>query len=517
MLQNLRERGLAGDFARLPSRYHHRMHRVLLVLVAVCAMSCGHTKANGTDGSPSPGSDGNLPADGPATGCPYASAISAPGIYRLDVQSLFANGGAVDWGALHQALACASTALGSGAGNGVRVIVQLPAGQIDLSQTVVDDQGQPLKGSIDVSGFNCVDPSAPNCGDVGGQPANTTNELIVQGAGAQSTSIVFALDSADHSRDVTGIYARAATNVTFRDMSFTWPYLTVSQGVVVSSTTTAAVLDIEPGFPGPDKILDTVNFPSSGRYLKLYAHYTVPGDPVTYCKIVEDPLNPDGSINYSQVAWSPGVAQPDPSGHPNRWTIPFSNPQPSPPFSAGQLVTIKSKEGRNVYQFLACSNITFDRVAWLRRSRGVFGGATMNGTSYGTQNVTVRDSTIVPEAAIGGIMPCLATPDGGPQVGGQLGFPSSGHVFTGNRFYFTGDDSIAFFDATNSTVTGNNILGSQSGRGIMFDFTDPNVLVSNGAAGFVYCNPPNNLAYNYLYQIIGTPPMGSATALTNCQ
>jgi hypothetical protein len=140
----------------------------------------------------------------------------------------------------------------------------------------------------------------------------------------------------------------------------------------------------------------------------------------------------------------------------------------------------------------------------MRRSRGVFSGVTVNNVSYGVANITVKNNSIVREAPINGVTPCLSTPDGGPQVGGRLGLPSSGHVFTGNTFTATGDDAIAFFDVKNSMVEGNKLNEAFSGRGLMFNFTKSSDSVTSGGSGISFCNPVNVLGMDIIYQLIAT-------------
>jgi hypothetical protein len=248
-------------------------------------------------------------------GCPYSKAITAPGVYTLDVKSLFpdtAHGNIVDWSSLNHALDCAHTALGSGAGNGVTVVVQLPAGKIDLSKTLVDSTGQPLKASLDFSSFNCIKPTLPDCGVVGGQaPPSTTSKLVFQGAGMGSTIVTLSMDAKNHNNDLIGILATKSVNVTLANLAFTWPYMTVTQGTVVSATPSSVTVDIQSGFPSPAQILDVVNFPSSGRYLRAFTYYKQTNDPVTYCKINPDPVTSNGRIVYSQIEWSTKPSQPN--------------------------------------------------------------------------------------------------------------------------------------------------------------------------------------------------------------
>jgi len=430
--------------------------------------------------------------------CPYLGTITAAGTYTLDVKNLFTVGGTVTWAAIRDAIACAKKGLGGGSGHNVTVIINLPAGNIDLSKNF--NVG---RGSIQIEDFNCTEPSAINCGNVGSEPSNSSNHLVVRGAGKGKTFIINAMDSSNHNNDQTGLWVSDSTNVTFTGMAFTWPYMMVTQGRVVSSNTKSVTIDIEKGFPSPDKLIDTVNFPNSGRYLHDFTYYRIANDPVIYCRLNPNPVSADGYAKSTQIPWIPGVKRPDPARFPRRWVIPFEKARKSAPYAPGMIIGIKSKEGDNVYTLKNVSYFTFDDVAWIRRSRGVFTGD--SSTGVGSVNVTVKNSTILPEAPINAIQPCMSTPDGGPQVGGRLGLHSSGHLFTGNYFVGTGDDAIAFFDVTDSTVTNNTLIGAFSSRGLMLDFTDPNKSITSGRSGISFCTPANKFRYNAIYQKIGDP------------
>jgi len=212
-----------------------------------------------------------------------------------------------------------------------------------------------------------------------------------------------------------------------------------------------------------------------------------------------DPVK-NGYIQSTQIAWTPGVKQ-DPS-HPQRWVIPFESAEKHPP-TPGTILGIKSKEGQNVYTLRNLSHFVFDTVAWVRRSRGVFTGSTFNGKDYGSINISVTNSTIAREAPINGIQPCMSTPDGGVQVGGRLGLPSSGNHFAGNTFIAPGDDAFALFDVSQSTVVGNTLASSFSNRGLMMDFTDPNHSATSGHSGINFCSPANKQSDNMIVQMIG--------------
>jgi hypothetical protein len=433
-------------------------------------------------------------------GCPFSAPVTTASTYDLNVKSLFAGGNAVGYAAIAQAISCAGKGLGGGTGHNVTVILDLPPETIDLSKTTAVG-----KGSIAIIGMNCAAPSAPNCGNTGGKPANTSNHLVVRGAGEGKTIIVFALDATNHKNDRVGLWVSDSVNVVFTGMTFTWPYMTVTQGRVVSSTATSAIVDIEKGFPPPSQLIDTVNFPSSGQYLHEFTYYKLAAnDPTTYCRFKVDPIV-GGYVQSTQIPWVPtGLKQPDPAHYPNRWVIPFESPEKHPP-APGTVLGVKSKEGQNVYTLRNLSNFTFDTVAWVRRSRGVFTGSTFAGHDYGSINVTVVNSTIAREAPINGIQPCMSTPDGGVQIGGRLGLAGSGHYLAGNVFTGAGDDAIALFDVTNSTVVNNTLSSSFSNRGLMMDFTDPKQSVTSGHSGINFCKPPNTLTDDGIFQMVGGP------------
>jgi hypothetical protein len=138
------------------------------------------------------------------------------------------------------------------------------------------------------------------------------------------------------------------------------------------------------------------------------------------------------------------------------------------PYRTGDLVGIKSKETGNVYWFFQGSDITFEDVHWTRKSRGVFRG--------GIDRVRFTRCVVDRGPDVQGQTPCLSTPDGGPQIG-QPNDPSTQDNWVENcRFVATGDDSIAFFNAS-GTVRGNSVRDS-FGRGILL-VNSPDALVED--------------------------------------
>ena len=425
--------------------------------------------------------------------CPYTSVITTPGNYTLNVAKLFAPNRPINSADIAQAVACAKTMLGNQiGGNGVTVTVQLPAGIIDLS-----DVKAPATAAIDLSGINCPNPSIAHCGARPNQPI-TSNQFILRGYGGNNTTLILPLHE-DHSLDVMGIQAFNVTNIKIEKLGITYKNQTVTQGRVLSANLEQVVLELEPGFANPASMTDLVMFPDQGRYMRRYRYAFNAERGIHYCRIIPDAVK-DGIVEWSQVPWGkPGLPNlgiiVDPA-NPRIVTIPFTSTRREVPYSPGDIVGIKAKQGRDVYRFSNSAFTTLDSVLFKKKSRGMFAMANRGGVPIGPLHVTVNNSRIIREAPIGGIEPCLSTPDGGPQIGFP-GAPGEGHVITNNFIQGSGDDSVALFDAANSYV-GNNRIYDSFGRSVLFVFTAYNKSMATNNLDM--CSSPNTFLRNDAFE-----------------
>ena len=333
---------------------------------------------------------------------------------NLDVQQKY---GTVSIAAIDRAIAEARNHFLSSPND--TVVISLPSGVFPLALE------SPEFGSIDVS-------------DV--QPG-PSGRLIIQGAGKERTILVFNT----HTDQIVG---RHAAHIVFTGIHFTAGYMTVSQGHVAQVLPGAIVLNIESGFPSPLELLNT-DAPK-GVYLRRCT------DSLTDPHIIEndneqvrwgDPVHLSGSLWQLNVALRPG----------------------STPFRIGDLVAIKSKHGNgNTYRFIASEDITFDNVIWTRLTRGVF--------RAGTHDVKILNAAILRDPPVNGQVPCLSSAAGGPQFGQPNDEPSGGFLVQNYVATGTGDDAIAFFNA--SGRVDNARIADSFARGILL-YHSPNVDITN--------------------------------------
>ena len=86
------------------------------------------------------------------------------------------------------------------------------------------------------------------------------------------------------------------------------------------------------------------------------------------------------------------------------------------------------------------SDFVFEDVKWTQESRGVF--------RDGFDKIRITRCVIARSPALDGQVPCLSTPDGGPQLSTLLPGSTSGNLVEDCNFTATGDDSIAFYHTT---------------------------------------------------------------------
>ena len=251
--------------------------------------------------------------------------------------------------------------------------------------------------------------------------------LIIRGAGQDKTTLYFP-------KGRNWLYGKDVYRTSFIGLHMTTREMTVSQGHVVSAGPNSVTLDIQKGFPTPEAIWDKTF--DHGRYLKRFT------DSRTDPQMIE--------ADNDQYPWTDAVHI---SGA--IWEM-KSNSKIAPPYRKGDFVAIKSKSSGNTYFFSKGSDFAFIDCKWTQISRGVF--------RHGFGNITVSGCAIERMPSIEGQTPCLSTPDGGPQIGQLKDPPVSGNVVENCRFIATGDDAIAFFNA--SGVARNNFISDSFASGI---------------------------------------------------
>jgi len=310
--------------------------------------------------------------------------------------------GAVSLAAINAAIADAKTRLRASPDD--RIILHLPAGVFTFAGPA----------SIDVSGVN----------------PGPSGRLILQGAGRDRTTLVFETHQDE-------IFGRATSHVTFAGLHFTMGHMSVSQGIVEDVQPDAVVLRIDAGFPTPADLYNP-NF-DRGRYLRR-------------CLRDGASSHMDQAPDNVQVPWT--RADPVSNGS---WRLEIRPRRGGPNFRAGDLLAIKSKaEDGNAYRFLGGDDIVFDGVTWSRLTRGVF---------RGVNNVQILNASILRDPPVHGQVPCLSSAAGGPQIGQPRDPPTSGDIVQNFTSAGTGDDSLAFFNASGSVS--NATISDSFARGIL--------------------------------------------------
>jgi len=242
--------------------------------------------------------------------------------------------------------------------------------------------------------------------------------LVFQGKGIDKTTLVL-------SDNKHAIYGRGVYRVTFAGMHMTRKNYTVSQGTVVQTAPGQVVLDIQKGFPTPAKIFNPLS--KQGRYLRRYTNSKT--DP----KLIQE--------NNEQIPWTRAVHIKD-----QRWRIELKRKTELANYSKGDLIGIKSKHGGTTefggqtYWFMGGSDFLFDAVKWTHKTRGVFRG--------GFNKVHFLNCVTDRSPPINGQTPCLAAPGGGPQIGQPNDPATTGNLVKNCRFIASGDDAVAFFNAS---------------------------------------------------------------------
>lgn len=293
--------------------------------------------------------------------------------------------------------------------------------QFDAGTFALEDQSS-AKGTIDLSGIK----------------PGEKGRLIFQGAGMDKTVLSFC----DNKH---AIFGRDVYRVTMAGMHMTRTNYTVSQGHVVSTAPGKVVLDIQEGFPTPAEIFNPQS--DQGRFLRRYTDSR--SDP----HMIEE--------NNDQLPW---VRATHAGGQ--RWEIVLKRKGEMADYAEGELIGIKSKHGGQTYWFDGGSDIVFESVKWTQKTRGVFRG--------GFDRIQFLNCVTDRSPPIHGQTPCLASPDGGPQIGQPNDPPITGNVVRNCSFTASGDDAVAFFNASGE-ISGCHIRDAFA-RGILMA-NSPNVML----------------------------------------
>ena len=270
----------------------------------------------------------------------------------------------------------------------------------------------------------------PDTIDVSGVTPGPKGRLIIAGQGKALTTIVQAPNQ-------TGIAGKDVNRVTFQGLHFTLPIQTTTQGHVVSVSANSVVLDISPGFPSPQDLMDKAYAGSRGCE-KVAAAV---GGWGRYLKILTDSKTDPHMDNVDQQKVSFCLPQPV-AGVPGRWAFSLkdrNSKEAAVSYPVGGLIAVKSKFMESAYQFCGGDDFEFKDIIFTQRSRGTW--------RCGFNHVHLDGVQILRPAPIQGQVPALSSPGGGPQIG-EVGTPSTGHLIENSLFVGTGDDAIAFFDAS---------------------------------------------------------------------
>jgi hypothetical protein len=380
-------------------------------------------------------------------------------------------------------------------------------------------------GTYTVSGFSSGDTlfEYPP-GDLG--PLSQTERLLIEGAGASETEISSSTTLLTIGASSTGNQAPFSF-LTVRNIHFDKPDQTTFQGTLASSTTTTvteSVLTTTPsghsvtrvstqaielsiptsGFPGFN--VPNVNFPINdtsghqGHYIRIY-------DPGQNGPTI-DPINTNRHLwfhavcngsttadNYQYInssnnstATASIVGTCPTSG--STWTIlvgktpgTLSTDEAStlPLYDDNTNLVCGKNEGGNATDTMgaemgfmnldddgasaAGQDVILDSILWTGAAR------TITTSIY---DVTVVNSSVLRETSQNGVVPCLSTSSGGPQLASGK-YPTYGNSILNYTAVATGDDSVAFHSDAggsngypNSSVVGATIHDSFA-RGVLID------------------------------------------------
>lgn len=331
--------------------------------------------------------------------------------------------------------------------------------------------------AIDVSR---IDPGTDAHGGVG--------RLIIEGAGEGKADLLFegrvAPGAALQVINQIEINGRDASHISFEGLHL-GRVVSAPDGATGSVTqgTVAAVVpdrgsydvvvDIPPGFPTPADVYDSFRFPVSGRFLRTFVY--------------RDGVPQIRNVGEEQTYWQSyrDVSTP---AHPRRFALLIAHarkghgaqpldlrPVPRPTYQPGDLVGIKSKHGEDCGRFSDVSDIVFDHIRWT--------DCTRIGFVQRSDRISITHCVTDRGEKIGGLVPCLASNEGGPQINPTSKGKATNIYFAHNESTGQGDDAVAFFRVDSGLMV-DNILSDDWARGInLQDSPDiacrGNVLVRN--------------------------------------
>lgn len=323
--------------------------------------------------------------------------------------------------------------------------------------------------------------------DVSNIEPGEKGRLIFQGAGKDRTTFI-ATDRTEHS-----IYGRNIHRITFKGIHFTRDYNCVLQGTVIRVSPGEVVLDLHEGFPGPDSLWQYGIVGSWGMFFKRYT------DDIDDPQIITE--------ENDQIAWNKDGTY---KVEGRRWKFALRNLDQTAPYKEGDIIGIKLKHGGQTYWFANGDDIAFEDCKWTQKTRGVL--------RAGISNIRFVNCTTERGPSVGGRIPCLASPDGGPQCG-QPNDPVINNVLIENcDFFASGDDNVAFFNVNGGVIRNCNITDSFA-RGILL-YQCENICLENNIVercpilwvegdGYSKCDTPTGQIdlniYNDNYNIYPNP------------
>lgn len=323
--------------------------------------------------------------------------------------------------------------------------------------------------------------------DVSNIEPGEKGRLIFQGAGKDRTTFI-ATDRTEHS-----IYGRNIHRITFKGIHFTRDYNCVLQGTVISVSPGEVVLDLHEGFPKPDSLWQYGIVGSWGMFFKRYT------DDIDDPQIITE--------ENDQIAWNKDGTY---KVEGRRWKFALRNLDQTAPYMEGDIIGIKLKHGGQTYWFANGDDIAFEDCKWTQKTRGVL--------RAGISNIRFVNCTTERGPRVGGRIPCLASPDGGPQCG-QPNDPVINNVLIENcDFFASGDDNVAFFNVNGGVIRNCHITDSFA-RGILL-YQCENICLENNIVercpilwvegdGYSKCDTPTGQIdlniYNDNYNIYPNP------------
>ncbi len=264
-----------------------------------------------------------------------------------------------------------------------------------------------------------------------------SGRLIIRGQGMDQTTLVF------HD-DKHALFGWDVNRVTISDLHMTRDRLTISQGIVQSVGRGVVRLKLDKGYPTPEQLYDATS--EVGRYLRRYR--MVDGQPQIDLE------------NNQQLAWQTATNLGN-----GVWEMQLSRASLTPAYEVGDLLAIKSKRGGYAFWIARGQDLRFERVKWTLKTRGKI--------RKGFQKVEVIDC-VTERTQVNGQWPCLASPEGGPQIGHPGDGVHGDVLISGGRFIGSGDDAIGLFEVSGRVQ--NCVIEDAFARGI-FLFNCANVTI----------------------------------------